>query len=286
MLNLQKQQKVQPVYAEMRRSISQGALVNLRDPTGGKAALASTPLGERAMLAPVREDIPASPSLNRKAVLSRVNRTPTLKNGEEIATQKDFREEVVIYNDLLQIMYVNQLFDELTEENDRLLMRYIGQLQMTAYRISNEMMNMNAASKKQRVDQSTDEIILVLGQTLLKMKKIFADNLLIQKAVDHALSSKINYLSIHNVASNDACDKENLKQTIDQLSDLINVIDQQAPIEEELDIQKNLIETLNHGACVYQHAIKDIQHVPSMAETKILNLCTKLVTLFTEKSKT
>ncbi|CAF4374901.1 unnamed protein product, partial [Adineta steineri] len=101
-----------PLVSQMKKSISEQDLVNVVSRTQkSRFGFVKKP-GE---LAAVREDAqyisPAKPTAP-----SRVSGA-WKKNGEDLADERDRRELILAQNELLQIVFTNQLFNEIVQSN-------------------------------------------------------------------------------------------------------------------------------------------------------------------------
>ncbi|CAF1458007.1 unnamed protein product, partial [Rotaria sordida] len=190
-----------PVVSQMKKSISEQDLVNVV-PRTQKSRFGF--VKKSADLAAVREDPPhVSPA---KPVASSRISGAWKKNSDDLVDERDRRELILTQNELLQIVFTNQLFNEIVQSNRQLQTARFGKLHRAAYRIINDINNLQETRKKAIVDKIVGNIIKTLGEILSKIVRLFNDYDQKQQTLDICLSNKLDRLNIQSVV-NDVTDE-------------------------------------------------------------------------------
>jgi hypothetical protein len=268
-----------PVVSQMKKSISEQDLVNVVPRTQkSRFGFVKKP-GE---LAAVREDgqhiSPAKPVAS-----SRVSGA-WKKNGDDLADERDRRELILAQNELLQIVFTNQLFNEIVQSNRQLQTARFGKLHRAAYRIINDINNLQETRKKAVVDKIVGNIIKTLGETLSKIVRLFNDYDQKQQTLDLCLSNKLDRLNIQCV-SNDIIDenKENWDRTCDRLIELIEANELAQMNTMDLQTYSKLILELDSTLTSYKRTITNHKYVVSASEKAMLQVCVRLIDQYNNK---
>ncbi|CAF1589430.1 unnamed protein product, partial [Adineta ricciae] len=230
-----------PIVSQMKKSISEQDLVNVVPRTQkSRFGFVKKP-GE---LSAVRED-PQHISPAKPVASSRVSGA-WKKNGDDLADERDRRELLLAQNELLQIVFTNQLFNEIVQSNRQMQTARFGKLHRTTYRIINDINNLQETRKKAVVDKIVGNIIKTLGETLSKIVRLFNDYDQKQQTLDICLSSKLDRLNIQGVL-NDVTDenKENWTRQCDRLIELIEGNDLAQMSTSDLETYSKLINELD-----------------------------------------
>jgi len=270
-----------PVVSQMKKSISEQDLVNVV-PRNQKSRFGF--VKKPGELAAVREDAqlisPAKPFAS-----SRVSGA-WKKNGDDLADERDRRELILAQNELLQIVFTNQLFNEIVHSNRQLQTARFGKLHRTAYRIINDINNLQETRKKAVVDKIVGNIIKTLGETLNKIVRLFNDYDQKQQTLDMCLSNKLDRLNIQCV-SNDIADenKENWNNTCDRLIELIEANELAQMNTMDLQTYSKLILELDSTIVSYKRTIANHKHVVSASEKAMLQVCVRLIDQYNNNKK-
>ncbi|UJR27032.1 hypothetical protein I4U23_008336 [Adineta vaga] len=270
-----------PIVSQMKKSISEQDLVNVVARTQkSRFGFVKKP-GELAVL---REDgqhiSPAKPVAS-----SRVSGA-WKKNGDDLADERDRRELLLAQNELLQIVFTNQLFNEIIQSNRQMQTARFGKLHRIAYRIINDINNLQETRKKAVVDKIVGNMIKTLGETLSKIVRLFNDYDQKQQTLDICLSSKLDRLNIQGV-SNDITDdnKENWTRQCDQLIELIEANDLAQMNTTDLETYSKLIRELDSAIASFKRTIANQKHVVSASEKAMLEVCVRLIDQYNNNKK-
>ncbi|CAF3436361.1 unnamed protein product [Rotaria sp. Silwood1] len=255
-----------PVVSQMKKSISEQDLVNVV-PRTQKSRFGF--VKKSVDLAAVRED-PPHVSPVKPAASSRISGA-WKKNGDDLVDERDRRELILTQNELLQIVFTNQLFNEIIQSNRQLQTARFGKLHRAAYRIINDINNLQETRKKAVVDKIVGNIIKTLGETLSKIVRLFNDYDQKQQTLDICLSNKLDRLHIQSVV-NDITDenKENWNRTCDRLIELIEANELAQMNTMDLETYSKLIHELDSTIDSYKHTISNYKHVISASEKAML----------------
>ncbi|CAF3550327.1 unnamed protein product [Rotaria socialis] len=270
-----------PVVSQMKKSISEQDLVNVV-PRAQKSRFGF--VKKPAELAAVREDLqhtsPAKPFAS-----SRISGA-WKKNGDDLVDERDRRELILAQNELLQIAFTNQLFNEIVLSNRQMQTARFGKLHRAAYRIINDINSLQETRKKSVVDKIVGNIIKTLGDTLKKIVRLFNDYDQKQQTLDVCLSNKLDRLNIQSVV-NDVSDenKENWNQTCDRIIELIEANELAEMNTMDLQTYSKLITELDSAIDSYKHTISNHKHVVSASEKAMLQVCVRLIDQYNKNKK-
>ncbi|CAF2866135.1 unnamed protein product [Rotaria sp. Silwood2] len=286
-----------PVVSQMKKSISEQDLVNVVPRTQkSRFGFVKKP-AELAGLTfnfyqsflfysylAVRED-PPHVSPVKPVASSRISGA-WKKNGDDLVDERDRRELILAENELLQIVFTNQLFNEIVQSNRQLQTARFGKLHRAAYRIINDINNLQETRKKAVVDKIVGNIIKTLSETLSKIVRLFNDYDQKQQTLDICLSNKLDRLNIQSVV-NDVTDenKENWNRTCDHLLELIEANELAQMNTMDLETYSKLIHELDSTIDSYKHTIANHKHVVSSSEKAMLQVCVRLIDQYNKNKK-
>lgn len=262
-----------PIVSQMKKSISEQDLVSVVPRTQkSRFGFVKKP-GE---LAAVRED-PQYVSPAKPTASSRVSGA-WKKNGDDLADERDRRELILAQNELLQIVFTNQLFDEIVQSNRQLQTARFSKLHQAAYRIINDINNLQETRKKAVVDKIVGNIIKTLGDTLSKIVRLFTDYDQKQQTLEMCLSNKLDRLNLQYV-TNDLTDenRDNWNQTCERLVELIEGNELAQMNTMDLQTYSKLILELDSVMTTYKRSIQSHKHVVSASEKAMLQVCVRLI---------
>ncbi|CAF3320865.1 unnamed protein product [Rotaria socialis] len=208
------------------------------------------------------------------------------KNGDDLVDERDRRELILAQNELLQIAFTNQLFNEIVLSNRQMQTARFGKLHRAAYRIINDINSLQETRKKSVVDKIVGNIIKTLGDTLKKIVRLFNDYDQKQQTLDVCLSNKLDRLNIQSVV-NDVSDenKENWNQTCDRIIELIEANELAEMNTMDLQTYSKLITELDSTIDSYKHTISNHKHVVSASEKAMLQVCVRLIDQYNKNKK-
>ncbi|CAF4396613.1 unnamed protein product [Rotaria magnacalcarata] len=270
-----------PVVSQMKKSISEQDLVNVV-PRAQKSRFGF--VKKPTELAAVRED-PQHTSPAKPFASSRISGA-WKKNGDDLVDERDRRELILAQNELLQIAFTNQLFNEIVLSNRQMQTARFGKLHRAAYRIINDINSLQETRKKAVVDKIVGNIIKTLGDTLKKIVRLFNDYDQKQQTLDVCLSNKLDRLNIQSVV-NDVSDenRENWNQTCDRIIELIEANELAEMNTMDLQTYSKLITELDSTIDSYKHTISNHKHVVSASEKAMLQVCVRLIDQYNKNKK-